>query len=108
MNATQILKYLKGMVEQKNELKAEMKDLKETIKINNEQIDNTILDEGEIGACRKLLEQNLQMLTNKKKLSSQIKLVQESIEKTIMGDGTEGQSYMFDEDEEDPEEESAS
>ncbi len=97
MNAVRKMETLKGMIIQKRELDGQKKDLSDSIRINGETIENTIMDDGEVEACKKLLQQNYVMMTSRKELQGKIKLIAEEMEKMIMGDAEyNGQMDLYD------------
>jgi hypothetical protein len=97
MNAARKMDTLKGMIIQKRDFDGQKKDLSDSIRINGEQIENTIMDDGEVEACKKLLQQNYVMMTSRKELQGKIKMIAEEMEKIIMGDAEyDGQMDLYD------------
>ncbi len=89
MKAQRKIETLQAVVIQKRELDRHRKDLTDSIKINWEQIDNTIMDGGDIGACRDLLVQIQDMALSKKELGLKIKGLNDRVESIILGEGAD-------------------
>lgn len=97
MNDTKKIETLKGMIFQKRDLEGQKKDLSDSIKVNEDKIEQTIIEDGEIRTCKKLLSQNMTMMVQKKELSGKIKMIVDEMEKMILGEGEyDGQMDIHD------------
>lgn len=91
------LENLKNMILSIRKNKQQQKDLSESIRVNKEVIEETILDAGDIEACRELVKKNYRLESEKKEFSAKVKKLNEGIEALILGEGEyDGQTTIDD------------